>query len=111
MPLAVPAEDLRRLLRATTLPKRRVAHMGSVVRRKGPLPNEGGGGGGILSDLPKVAIATTPSLDSSHSGRSTPRFTPGNTPGAPTSLGERASEGGHGRQPPRRMLAPRIAGC
>lgn len=33
-----PAEDLRGLLRATTLPKKRVKHLGSVVRRKAVTP-------------------------------------------------------------------------
>lgn len=91
MPTYLPAEDLRRLLRATTLPKRRVAHMGSVVRRKGLPPGS----------LPPVAIAAIPGSDAGGSGRdgggsditprgSTPQFTPGNTPGAPHSLGEQA---------------------
>jgi hypothetical protein len=39
-------EDLRRLLRATTLPKRKVAAMGSVVRAKSAPLGPGGSEGG-----------------------------------------------------------------
>ena len=53
-------EDLRRLLRATTLPRRRVAHMGSVVRRKGLSP--GMDDEGLPSAaLPPTAEGTPPS--------------------------------------------------
>ena len=95
--LSCPAtEDLRRLLKATVLPRRRVANMGSVVRRKtlsGPEDEAAALPGG---PLPPVAVAPPPGSvagTSTAGGSITPRsasgvqFTPGNTPGAPNSLG------------------------
>lgn len=80
------------------LPRRRVANMGSVVRRKalgGPEAEAAELPGG---PLPPVAVAPPPGSiagTSTAGGSISPHsasglhFTPGNTPGAPNSLGER----------------------
>lgn len=65
-------EDLRRLLRATTLPKRRVAQMGSVVRRKSA-----------------AASSVPPEVRGSSQGGSTP---PGSSSGRFGSGSDRGSE-------------------
>lgn len=53
-------EDLRRLLRATTMPKRKVAAMGSVVRAKAPPLSAGG------SQIGSQAGADTPPMQLAH---------------------------------------------